>query len=100
MSNTRQTKKNYRPLSIMLDFSEKFMKNYVCKNDEVFFEIIFSKYQFGFCKEFTTQQCHLAIFKKWRKAVYRVKAVAASIINLSKAFYCLDYETLIVKPIS
>lgn len=33
MSNTRQTKKNYRPLSIMLDFSEKFMKNYVCKND-------------------------------------------------------------------
>lgn len=40
------------------------------------------------------------IFKKWRKAVYTVKAVAASIINLSKAFYCLDYETLIAKPVS
>ena len=62
-----------------------------------FFDNIFSKYQCGFRKSYITQQCLLAIPEKWKKSVDNVKAFGALLMNLSKAFDCLDHKLLVAK---
>ena len=62
-----------------------------------FFENIFSKYQCGFWKGFSTQQCLLAMLKKWKRSVDNSKMFGALLTDLSKAFDCLDHELLIAK---
>ena len=53
-----------------------------------FFDDIFSKYQYGFRKGFSTQQCLLALLEKWKRSIDR---------DLSKAFNCLNHDLLIAK---
>ena len=62
-----------------------------------FFENIFSKYQCGFLKGFSTQQCLLAMLQKWKKSVNNSKMFGALLTDLSKGFDCLDHELLIAK---
>ena len=62
-----------------------------------FFNNIFSKYQYGFGKNFSTQQCLLAILEKWKKSVDNGKAFGALLADLSKAFDYLDHKLLIAK---
>ena len=62
-----------------------------------FFENIFSKYQCGFRKGFSTQQCLLAMLEKWKRSVDNSKMFGALLTDLSKAFDCLDHELLIAK---
>ena len=59
---------------------------------------IFSKYQCGFRKSFSTQQCLLAVLETWKKSVDNGKAFGDLLTDLSKAFDCLDHELLIAKP--
>ena len=59
---TKDIKGNYRPVSILPNLSkicEKCMSEQVSK----FFENIFSRYQYGFRKGFSTQQCLLAMLE-------------------------------------
>ena len=60
-------------------------------------ENIFSKYQSGFQKDFSTQQCFLAMLEKWKRSVDNSKMFSALLTDLSKAFDCLDHEFLAVK---
>ena len=62
-----------------------------------FFENIFPRYQCGFRKGFSTQQCLLAILEKWKRPVDNSKMFGALLTDLSKAFDCLDHELLIAK---
>ena len=62
-----------------------------------FFENIFSKYQCGFRKFFSTQQCFLAMLEKWKRSVDNSKMFGALLTDLSNAFDCLDHELLIAK---
>ena len=62
-----------------------------------FFENIFSKYQCGFRKGFSTQQCILAMLEKWKRSVDSSKMLGALLTGLSKPFDCLDHELLIAK---
>ena len=62
-----------------------------------FFEDIFSKYQCGFRKGFSTQQWLLALLEKWKNSVDKGKIFGALLIGLSKAFDCLSHELLIAK---
>ena len=62
-----------------------------------FFENIFSKYQCGFRKGFSTQQCLLAVLEKWKRSVDSSQMFGALLTDLSKAFDCLDHELLIAK---
>ena len=62
-----------------------------------FFENIFSKYQCGFRKGFSNQQCLLEILEKWKRSVDNSKMSGALLTDLSKAFDCLDHELLIAK---
>ena len=92
----KDIKGNYRPVSILPNLSKIFEK---CMFEQMsqFFENIFSKYQCGFQKGFSTQQCLLAMLEKWKRSVDNSKMFGALLTNLSKAFDCLDHELLIAK---
>ena len=59
---------------------------------------IFSKYQCGFRKFFSIQQCLLAILEKCKRSVDNSKIFGALLTDISKAIDCLDHELLIAKP--
>ena len=63
-----------------------------------FFENILSKYQCGFRKGFSSQQCLLAMLEKWRKSLDRGGSFGALLTDLSKAFDCLPHDLLTAKP--
>ena len=62
-----------------------------------YFDEIFSKYQYGFRKSYSTQQSLLALLEKWKTAVDKDKVFEALLTDLSKAFDCLNHELLIGK---
>ena len=62
-----------------------------------FFDDIFSQYQYGFRKGFSTQQCLLALLEKWKISVDRSKVFGALLADLSKALDCLNHDLLIAK---
>ena len=62
-----------------------------------FLENIFSKYQCGFRKGFSTQQCLLAVLEKCKRPVDNSKKFGALLTDLSTVFDCLDHELLIAK---
>ena len=62
-----------------------------------FFENIYSKYQCGFWKGFSTQQCLLAMLEQWKRSVDNSEMFGALLTDLSVAFGCLDHEWLIAK---
>ena len=61
-----------------------------------YFDEIFSKYQYGFRKGYSTQQYLLASLEKWKTATDKGKVFGA-LTDLSKAFHCLNHELLIAK---
>ena len=61
------------------------------------FDDIFSKYQYGFRKGFSSQQYLLALLEKWKRSIDRGKVFGALLTDLSKAFDCLNHDLLIAK---
>ena len=57
----------------------------------------FSKFQCGFRKGFSTQQCLIAFIEKWKSAVDKGKSFGALLTDLSKVFDCLPHELFIAK---
>ena len=92
----KDIKGNYRPVSILPNLSKIFEKQ-IFKQMSQFFENILSKYQCGFRKGFSTQNCLLAMLEKWKRSVDNGKGFGALLTDLSKAFACLDLELLIAK---
>ena len=62
-----------------------------------FFQNLFSKYQCGFRKSFSTQHCLLAMLEKWKRFIDNGKMFGALLTDLSKVFDCIDHELLIAK---
>ena len=89
----KSLKENYRPASILPTLSKVFERS-MFKQMSSFFDEIFSKYQYGFRKVFSTQQCLLALLKKWKRSVDRGKVFGALLTDLSKAFGCLHHDLL------
>ena len=62
-----------------------------------FFDDIFSKYQYGFRKDFSTQKCYLDLLEKCKRSIDRGKVFAALLTDLSETFDCLNHDLLIAK---
>ena len=62
-----------------------------------FFDNIFSKYQCGFRKGYSEQQCLLVMIEKWEKVVDNGGAFGALLTDLSKAFDCIPHDLIIAK---
>ena len=92
----KSLKENYRPVSILPILSKVFETS-MFKQLPRFFDDIFSKYQYGFRKGFSTQQCLLALLEKWKPSIDRGKVFVALLTDLSKVFDCLNHDPLIAK---
>ena len=57
----------------------------------------FSKFQCGFRKGYSTQQCLIALIKKCKNAVDSGKSFGALLTDLSKAFDCLPNKLLLAR---
>ena len=89
-------KENYRPISI-LPVIYKVFERLTFNQLIMIFEPDFSKYQCGFRKGNSEQQCLLTMTEKWRKCVDSNGACGALLTDLSKAFDCLPHSLLIAK---
>jgi exonuclease III len=92
----RTDKTNYRPISILPNISkiyERYMHNQISE----YFESFFSKFQFGFRKNHSAQQCLIAMIEKFKKSKDSGNAFGAVLTDLSKAFDCISYDLLIGK---
>ena len=88
--NARTSKNNYRPLSV-LPVIFKIFERIIWNQLLAFFEEIFSKFQRGFRKGYSTQN------ESWKETVDKNKAFGALMMNLAKAFDCLSHDLLIAK---
>ena len=59
-----------------------------------FMDPFFSKFQCGFRKSFSTQQCLVVFIEKQKSAVDKGKSLGALLTDLSKAFECFPHELL------
>ena len=58
---------------------------------------LLSKYQWGFRRGFSAQNCLLAMLEKWKSSVDKGEAFEVLLTDLSKAFDCLSHELTIAK---
>ena len=88
---SKLSKKNYRPISILPNFSKVYER---CFYDEIskYFETKLSKFQCGFRKGYSTQHCLLAMIEKWKTAVDNGGVFTALLTDLSKAFDCIPHD--------
>ena len=62
-----------------------------------YFDQIFSKFQYGFCKGFSTRKCLLYMIENWKKSVDQGGDYVALLAALPKAFDCIMHHLLIAK---
>ena len=93
---SKNLKDNYRPTSILKNTSKVYEK-IMFKQIVEFMDPYFSKFQCGFRKGYSTQQCLIAFIEKWNSAIDQGKSFGAVLTDLSKAFDCLPHELLIAK---
>ena len=92
----KNSKDNYRPVSILSNIS-KVYKRCIYDQVEAFFETILSPNQCGFRKGFSAQHCLISLIEKWKKSINNGGAFGALMTDLSKAFDFLSHELLIAK---
>ena len=94
--DSRTSKNNYRPVSILPVFS-KIFERLLSRQLSEFFDNILSKFQSGFRKGYGTQHCLLLMLEIWKEATDNNKAFGALLTDLSKAFDCWSHDLLIAK---
>ena len=62
-----------------------------------YFDRIFSKFQCGFRKGFSTEDCLLYMIENWKESLDQEGHYGALSIDLSKAFDCIMHNLLIAK---
>ena len=63
----------------------------------MFFNTVFSKYQCGFRKGFSSQHCLITLLEQRKKSIDQGLVFGALFTDLSKAFDCLSHELLVAK---
>ena len=83
--NSKDSKDNYRPVSILSNIS-KVYERCIYEQLQSYFEKILSPYHCGFQKGFNAQRCLIVLIETWKKSVDSGGAFGALITDLSKAF--------------
>ena len=93
---SKNSKDNYRPVSILSNISKIYEKA-IYEQLQSYFKDILSKHQCGFRKGYNAQTCLIVLIEKWKQIVDNGGAFGALLTDLSKAFDCLSHELLIAK---
>ena len=96
-NNGRADKSNYRPISILSNVSKIYERFLFSQLYDYFDKNIFSKYQCGFRKGFSTQHALLVMIEKMRIARDNKEFCTAILTDLSKVFDCICHDLLITK---
>ena len=75
----------------------KIFEHIICNQLSAFFENIFSKFQCGFRKGYSTHHCLLMMLESWKEVVDKNKAFCVITTHLSKTFDCRSHDLLIAK---
>ena len=93
---SRLEKTNYRPVSLLPNISKVFER---CMHRQIseYFETVLSKFQCGFRKGYSTQDCLLALVENFKRALDQGNQYGALLTYLPKAFDCLPYGLIVAK---
>ena len=93
---SRLEKTNYRPVSLLPNISKIFER---CMHRQIskYFETVLSKFQCGFRKGYSTQDCLLAMVENCKKALDQGNEYGALLTELFKAFDCLPRDLRVAK---
>ena len=94
--DSRTDKTNYRPVSVLPNLS-KIYERLIYNQISNYFENILSKFQCGFRKGFSAQDCLIVMIEKWKRILDNGGICGALLTDLSKAFDCLTRDLLIAK---
>ena len=81
---SKNLKRNYQPISILKNIS-KLYERVMFKQVGDFMENVFSKFQYGFRKGYSTQQCLIDLMEKWKSATDKGKSFGPLLTDLSRA---------------
>ena len=89
-------KKNYRPISILPAFSKIYER---IMHDQLssYFDGIFDSRLCGFRAKHSTQHALIKMIGQWHQTLDTSGKVGAILMDLSKAFDCIDHKLLVAK---
>ena len=89
-------KTNDHPISILPN-RNKIYETLMYNQISPYLDSVFYKFQCGFRKGFNAQHCLLTMVEKWCKSLDKGGETGAVLTDLSKAFYCIDHNSLRAK---
>lgn len=94
--NVRIDPENYRPVSVLTSTSKVFER---VLHDQISVKIggVLSSKLCGYRKGFASQHALISMIEQWRKSLDKKGYAAAVLMDLSKAFDCMNHELLLAK---
>ena len=94
--NDQMTKGNYRPITVLSAIS-KVYERLMSEQIVVYSESFLFQYLCGFREGYSTQQALVRFLEKCKSVLDKKGVAGAILMDLSKAFDCLNHELLIAK---
>ena len=93
---SRSESSNYRPVSV-LPYSSKLFERILKQQIQSSMDNILSEHLCGYREGYSAHHALISMLEKWRKALDQRGYAAAILMDLSKAFDCMNHELLLAK---